>query len=74
MKYLTAIVSGIIFLVLFSFIATPILNDIYVSIYDIEPGPDGETELSRFLLYVQWPIFFACGSIAGYFLHTKFLK
>ena len=73
MKYITSIVFGVFSIILFSFLATPLLNDKYISIYKIEPGPDGETELIEFLLFIQWPIFFVVGSIAGYFLHTKFL-
>jgi len=73
MKYITSTIVGFIALVLLSFIATPYINDLYIYIYKIEPGPDGETELFKFLFYVQWPIFFTIGLVLGYLLHVKCL-
>jgi hypothetical protein len=71
MKYVTSLLFGLIFIVGLSFILTPLLSDIYISLYDLEAGPDAETELFMFLLYVQWPLFFAAGFTTGYLTYNK---
>lgn len=73
MKYLTALLSGIASVIALSFLVTPVINELYIRVRDIEAGPDGETELFQVLLYVQWPTFFVVGLVVGYILHTKFL-
>ncbi|PCK05580.1 MAG: hypothetical protein COA42_18185 [Alteromonadaceae bacterium] len=73
MKYLTALLSGVVFVVLLSFLASPFLNAGYISYHDIQPGPDGETQLIDFLIYIQWPIFFVVGAVLGGMMHNRFL-
>ena len=73
MKYLTAFLSGLIFVILLSFLVSPFLNDVYIDFYNIQPGPDGESELASFLIFWQWPVFFISGFITGSFLHKKYL-
>lgn len=73
MKFLTAFVSGVISVVLLSFLATPFLSEIYANYFDIQSGPDGESELVNFLIFVQWPVFFIFGAVIGYIVHTKWL-
>lgn len=74
MKYVTSLLFGLIFIVGLSFAFTPFLNDIYISFYNLEAGPDSETELFKFLLYVQWPLFFAAGFFVGYLIHRKVIN
>ena len=74
MKYLTAILCGCVFLFVLSFLLTPYLSGVYISYYDLPPGPDGESELFGFLIYIQWPVFFITGLISGYILHIKYLR
>jgi hypothetical protein len=73
MKYLTAFFFGLVFLLGLSFLITPYINDLYISYNNIQPGPDGESELFSFFMYVQWPMFFIIGLIFGYLVHTKYL-
>ncbi|PKG82868.1 hypothetical protein CXF85_12090 [Colwellia sp. 75C3] len=73
MKYLTALIFGFVFLFGLSFLITPYLNEIYIYYNDIQPGPDGESELFSFFMYVQWPVFFLIGLIVGYLMHIKYL-
>jgi hypothetical protein len=73
MKYLTALIFGFVFLFGLSFLITPYINDIYISYNNIQAGPDGESKLFGFFIYVQWPIFFITGIICGYLVHTKYL-
>ena len=71
MKYVTSVIFGLLFIGVLSFTLTPLLSDAYISFYGLEAGPDAETELYKFLLYVQWPCFFAIGCLAGYFTYKK---
>lgn len=73
MKYLTAILLGIVSMIALSFLLSPILTEAYISYYDISRGPGGEEELIKLLLFVEWPIFFVFGFISGYILHVKYL-
>jgi hypothetical protein len=73
MKYLTALFFGIVSVFVLSFLITPFITEAYISYYDIQPGPDGENELFRFLMYVQWPVFFVFGFFVGYIVHIKCL-
>ncbi|GGB22319.1 hypothetical protein GCM10007414_39610 [Agarivorans gilvus] len=73
MKYLTAFLSGVVSVVLLSFFATPLLSEIYADYFNVQPGPDGESELADFLIFWQWPAFFALGFFLGYIIHTKCL-
>jgi len=73
MKYLTAFFLGLVFVFVLSFLITPYINDLYISYKEIQPGPDGESELLGLLIYIQWPIFFTTGLICGYLVHTKYL-
>lgn len=74
MKYLTALFFGLVFFLLLSFLLTPSLSDIYMSYYNLGRGPDFESELIKFFIYVQSPIFFIIGFICGYFVHVKYLN
>ena len=74
MRFLTASLFGLVFLLGLSFLITPYLNNLYITYNNIQPGPDGESELVGFLIYVQWPIFFIVGFISGYVVHIKYLK
>jgi len=73
MKYLTAFLSGVASVFLLSFLASPFLSEIYANYFNIQPGPDGESELADFLIFWQWPAFFALGFFLGYTIHTKCL-
>ncbi|MCU7847408.1 MAG: hypothetical protein KZQ89_05280 [Candidatus Thiodiazotropha sp. (ex Lucinoma kastoroae)] len=73
MKYITSVIVGVLFIILFTFILTPLVNDAYVAITGLEPGPDGESKLLDLLVFVQWPIYFFIGSISGWFIHKKYL-
>ncbi|MBA35371.1 MAG: hypothetical protein CMI14_08050 [Oleispira sp.] len=74
MKYITSVIFGFILVGVLSITLTPLLSDAYISFYDLEAGPDAETELFMFLLYVQWPLFFATGFASGYLLHSKIIS
>jgi len=73
MKYVVSVVVGFISVFLLSFLFTPYLSELYISIYNIEPGPDGESELFKFLLFFQWPLFFIIGCWSGCYLYSKYL-
>ncbi len=65
MKYITSVVVGLLFTIILTFVLTPFVNDAYVSITNLSPGPDGESKLLGLLVFVQWPIYFLAGSITG---------
>ena len=73
MKYITSVVVGSFFTIILTFVLTPFVNDSYISITNLSPGPDGESKLLDLLVFVQWPIYFLVGSIVGWFLHKKYL-
>jgi len=73
MKYTISVIVGLISVFLLSFLLTPYLSDLYASLNNIEPGPDGESELFSFLLFVQWPLFFIIGCFLGCYLYSKCL-
>jgi len=73
MKYLTASLLGIVFVVLLSILVSPFLGELYINYYNIQPGPDGESELAEFLIFWQWPVFFVLGFSLGYIAHKKWL-
>lgn len=73
MMYLTAFLTGIVFVVLLSFLASPFLSELYSNYYSIQPGSDGESELANFLIFWQWPVFFIIGFFLGYITHKKCL-
>ena len=73
MKYLTAFLAGIAFVVLLSFLVSPLLSELYINYYNIQPGPDGESKLASFLIFWQWSVFFIVGFLLGYITHKKCL-
>lgn len=72
MKYFISILSGIFFIILLTFILTPVLNEMYFSINSLSAGPDGEDELLNFLIFVQWPLYFTFGILFGWFMYLKY--
>lgn len=74
MKYIVSVIFGLLFIGVLSFTVTPFLSDAYITFRGLEAGPDRETELFKFLLYAQWPSFFALGCFSGYFTYIKIMK
>lgn len=49
----------------------PLTNKIYGLVYDLVPGPDAETRLLDFMVYIQWPIFAISGGFIGNIVYRK---
>lgn len=64
-----SLITGILFVIVGTFLITPLFNDFYVSYKNLEPGPDTETILLDLLVFVQWPLFFLVGILSGYLLY-----
>jgi len=73
MKYITSAIMGVVLVVVLTFTLTPLINNLYVSLNNLEPGPDAESKLFDLLIFVQWPIYFVVGVLSGWFLYTKYL-
>jgi hypothetical protein len=68
-KILVSLIAGILFVIVGTFLITPLFNDFYVSYKKLEPGPDTETILLDLLVFVQWPVYFIVGILSGYLLY-----
>ncbi|MCU7905533.1 MAG: hypothetical protein KZQ76_06665, partial [Candidatus Thiodiazotropha sp. (ex Epidulcina cf. delphinae)] len=49
-------------------------NKIYWRIMNLSPGPDAESELTKFLILFQWPVFIIIGGILGNWFYKKYLN
>jgi hypothetical protein len=73
MKYVTALITGFLFVIALTIIVTPHANALYVSFYELSSGPDAESVLLDKLIFIHVPIYFILGFISGISVHKKFL-
>lgn len=74
MKYLVAIIAGIVSVLALAFILTPQVNDLYIFIADAEPGPDTEDALIDLFFYIEVPVYFVIGVVLGLAAYKKLSK
>ncbi len=74
MKYLVAVIAGIVSALVLAFILTPQFNDLYIFITDAEPGPDTEDTLIDLFFYVEVPTYFVIGALLGLTAYKKLRK
>ncbi len=67
------ILPGVLSLILGTFIIAPFVNDMFITVTDLEPGPDTESKLLDLLVFIQWPVYFICGGLTGLFIRKKYL-
>lgn len=74
MKYLAAVIAGIVSAIFLALILTPQLNNLYIFITGAEPGPDTEDTLIDFFFYVEVPTYFVIGAVLGLAAYKKLRK
>ena len=70
-RFLSISIGSPAFFLIGFFILTSTIIDVYYYMFNLAPGPNGESESLKFFVFIVCPTYLILGGFAGNYLYNK---